>query len=142
MEENDGRDEAVANENGDNENDVKTGDLGFLERAKDFVVQHKGAFIGGGLALVVAGAAVVAGAKPKSISDGSGSDDDYEPDDDYETVDGDEEPEYSGEWEDNEEDDGETLSEDDAALIYGSRGMDEDYTFGYDEDELKDRLYG
>ena len=36
--------------------------------------------------------------------------------------------------------DGESLSADDAADIWGSRGMDEDYTFGYSEDELKSNL--
>lgn len=31
----------------------------------------------------------------------------------------------------------ESLSAYDAALIWGSSGMDEDYTFGYSEDELR-----
>lgn len=34
----------------------------------------------------------------------------------------------------------EKLSKEDAALIWGSEGQDEDYTFGYDEDELEDEL--
>lgn len=36
-----------------------------------------------------------------------------------------------------EVDTGETLSASDAALIWGGSGMDEDYTFGYDESELR-----
>lgn len=32
------------------------------------------------------------------------------------------------------------LSLEDAALIYGSNGCDEDYTYGYSEDELEDYL--
>lgn len=39
-----------------------------------------------------------------------------------------------------EEDDGEGLSVYDAALIWASHGKDEDYTFGYTEDELEDAL--
>lgn len=41
--------------------------------------------------------------------------------------------------EDDDEDgeDGESLSVWDAADIWLSRGMDEDYTFGYDESELR-----
>ena len=39
-----------------------------------------------------------------------------------------------------DEDSGERLSASDAADIWASNGMDEDYTFGYDEDELKDAL--
>lgn len=35
---------------------------------------------------------------------------------------------------------GERLSVYDAALIWMSNGMDEDYTFGYSEDELRDAL--
>ncbi len=34
----------------------------------------------------------------------------------------------------------ERLSVSDAALIWMSNGMDEDYTFGYSEDELRDAL--
>lgn len=37
-------------------------------------------------------------------------------------------------------DDGEGLSVYDAALIWASNGKDEDYTFGYSEDELEDAL--
>ncbi|MBD9264805.1 MAG: hypothetical protein EGS39_02040 [Bifidobacterium bifidum] len=36
--------------------------------------------------------------------------------------------------------DSETLSVYDAALIWGSNGMDEDCTFGYSEDELRGAL--
>ena len=42
------------------------------------------------------------------------------------------------ESEDFDEDD--SLSADDAALIWFSNGMDEDYTFGYSEEELSDTL--
>jgi ribosomal protein L37AE/L43A len=44
--------------------------------------------------------------------------------------------------EDADEDDnhGELLSVDDAALIWQSKGCDEDYTFGYTEDELRRAL--
>lgn len=45
----------------------------------------------------------------------------------------------SSEYEDEEEDD-ESLSVYDAALIWASNGKDEDYTFGYSEDELEDAL--
>jgi hypothetical protein len=38
--------------------------------------------------------------------------------------------------EDHKEWDSESLSVDDAALIWLSNGMDEDYTFGYSESEL------
>ncbi len=38
------------------------------------------------------------------------------------------------------EDDSEGLSVYDAALIWLSNGKDEDYTFGYSEDELEDAL--
>ena len=37
-------------------------------------------------------------------------------------------------------DSAEALSPYEAALIWGSRGKDEDYTFGYSEDELEDAL--
>ena len=43
------------------------------------------------------------------------------------------------EYEEDDDEDGEMLSASDAALIYGSNGMDEDYSFGYDEDELRRR---
>ena len=36
--------------------------------------------------------------------------------------------------------DEETLSVDEAALIWASNGKDEDYTFGYTEEELEDAL--
>lgn len=39
-----------------------------------------------------------------------------------------------------DEEDGEYLSVDDAALIWASNGRDEDYMFGYSEDELEDAL--
>lgn len=42
-------------------------------------------------------------------------------------------------WND-DEDDSESLSADDAALIWASRGKDEDYTFGFTEDELEEAL--
>lgn len=41
---------------------------------------------------------------------------------------------------DDEEDDSERLSVFDAALIWASNGKDEDYTFGYTEEELEDAL--
>ena len=39
-----------------------------------------------------------------------------------------------------EDDDDETLSVWDAAEIWASHGKDEDYTFGYTEEELEDAL--
>lgn len=36
--------------------------------------------------------------------------------------------------------DSEALSPDDAALIWGSKGKDEDYTFDYSEEELEDNF--
>ena len=39
-----------------------------------------------------------------------------------------------------DEDEGEYLSVYDAALIWASNGKDEDYTFGYSEDELEEAL--
>ncbi len=39
-----------------------------------------------------------------------------------------------------DDEDGESLSVYDAALIWASNGKDEDYTFGYSEDELEDAL--
>lgn len=39
-----------------------------------------------------------------------------------------------------DDEDGESLSVYDAAEIWRSNGMDEDYTFGYSEDELRDAL--
>lgn len=41
---------------------------------------------------------------------------------------------------DDEEDEGEGLSVWDAAAIWASHGKDEDYMFGYTEDELEDAL--
>lgn len=46
---------------------------------------------------------------------------------------------YGLEYED-DDDEGELLSVDDAALIWLSNGMDEDYTFGYTESELRSSL--
>lgn len=51
----------------------------------------------------------------------------------------------SSDWDDDDiegegDDDGETLDVYDAAEIWLSHGKDEDYTFGYDEDELEDAL--
>ena len=45
----------------------------------------------------------------------------------------------SSEYDDAEEDD-ESLDVYDAALIWASNGKDEDYTFGYSEDELEGAL--
>ena len=41
---------------------------------------------------------------------------------------------------DDYEDDDEAISVYDAALIWASNGKDEDYTFGYSEEELEDAL--
>lgn len=41
---------------------------------------------------------------------------------------------------DEDDDDSENLSVYDAALIWASNGKDEDYMFGYSEDELEDAL--
>ena len=41
---------------------------------------------------------------------------------------------------DDDDDEGESISVYDAALIWASNGRDEDYTFGYTEDELEDAL--
>ena len=41
---------------------------------------------------------------------------------------------------DNDGDDSECISVYDAVLIWASHGKDEDYTFGYSEDELEDAL--
>ena len=43
-------------------------------------------------------------------------------------------------YDDDEKEDGETLSVYDAALIWLSNGKDEDYMFGYSEEELEDVL--
>ncbi len=49
--------------------------------------------------------------------------------------------EIDSDWMDDvEEDDSERLSVYDAALIWLSNGKDEDYTFGYTEEELEDAL--
>jgi len=44
--------------------------------------------------------------------------------------------------EDDEPAGGDRLSVDDAAQIWLSHGKDEDYTFGYSEEDLEDALYG
>ena len=41
---------------------------------------------------------------------------------------------------DDENDDSERISVDDAAVIWASNGKDEDYMFGYTEEELEDAL--
>ncbi len=47
-------------------------------------------------------------------------------------------PKYDNEYDDvNDED---MISVYDAALIWASNGKDEDYTFGYSEEELEDAL--
>ena len=43
-------------------------------------------------------------------------------------------------YDDDDYDDDEALSVYDAALIWASNGKDEDYTFGYSEEELEDAL--
>ena len=43
-------------------------------------------------------------------------------------------------YDDEDDENGECLSVDDAALIWASRGKDEDYMFGYTEEELEDAL--
>lgn len=47
---------------------------------------------------------------------------------------------YDDEYEDDEYDDVERLSVYDAAMIWLSNGKDEDYMFGYTEEELEDAL--
>ena len=42
--------------------------------------------------------------------------------------------------EDDDDDEGEGLSVYEAALLWASKGKDEDYMFGYSEDELEDAL--
>ena len=57
--------------------------------------------------------------------------------------------EYNNDYSDDEEDDdkedddddSEGISVSDAALIWASHGKDEDYMFGYSEEELEDALY-
>lgn len=48
--------------------------------------------------------------------------------------------EYMNDFDDDDDEDGESLSVYEAAEIWRSNGMDEDYTFGYSEDELRDAL--
>lgn len=48
--------------------------------------------------------------------------------------------EYIDDDEDDDEHDSETLDVYDAALIWQSNGMDEDYMFGYTEEELRNAL--
>ncbi len=50
------------------------------------------------------------------------------------------EGEFMSEFDDDDDEDGESLSVYEAAEIWRSNGMDEDYTFGYTEDELRDAL--
>lgn len=50
------------------------------------------------------------------------------------------EPNFIDDMDDDYEDGSETLSAYDAALIWGSSGMDEDYMFDYSEEELLDSL--
>ena len=45
-------------------------------------------------------------------------------------------------YDDDDEDEENSLSLGDAALIYASKGYDEDYTFGYTVEELEDWLKG
>lgn len=44
------------------------------------------------------------------------------------------------EYDDEYDNEGEMLSVTDAAFIWASNGKDEDYTFGYSEEELEDAL--
>lgn len=48
--------------------------------------------------------------------------------------------EYIDDDEDDDEHDSKTLDVYDAALIWQSNGMDEDYMFGYTEEELRNAL--
>lgn len=48
---------------------------------------------------------------------------------------------FSNDEYNSDEDSDDSLSVYDAALIWASHGKDEDYTFGYSEDELEDALY-
>lgn len=47
---------------------------------------------------------------------------------------------HAGLDDDEDDDDSEALSVYDAALIWASNGKDEDYTFGYSEEELEEAL--
>ena len=49
--------------------------------------------------------------------------------------------EYIDDDEDDDEHDSKTLDVYDAALIWQSNGMDEDYMFGYTEEELRNALW-
>jgi len=57
-----------------------------------------------------------------------------------EAIDGMQDEDPDGLYDDDDDEDGESLSVYDAAEIWRSNGMDEDYTFGYSEDELRDAL--
>jgi hypothetical protein len=57
-----------------------------------------------------------------------------------EAIDGMQDEDPDGLYDDDDDEDGESLSVYDAAEIWRSNGMDEDYTFGYTEDELRDAL--
>lgn len=47
---------------------------------------------------------------------------------------------YDDDWDDEDDSDDESLSVYDAALIWMSNGKDEDYMFGYTEEELEAAL--
>lgn len=57
-----------------------------------------------------------------------------------EAIDGMQNEDPDGLYDDDDDEDGESLSVYEAAEIWRSNGMDEDYTFGYSEDELRDAL--
>lgn len=57
-----------------------------------------------------------------------------------EAINGMQDEDPDGLYDDDDDEDGESLSVYDAAEIWRSNGMDEDYTFGYSEDELRDAL--
>ena len=57
-----------------------------------------------------------------------------------EAIDGMQDEDPDGLYDDNDDEDSESLSVYEAAEIWRSNGMDEDYTFGYTEDELRDAL--
>ena len=48
--------------------------------------------------------------------------------------------EFMNDFDDDDDEDGESLSVYEVAEIWRSNGMDEDYTFGYSEEELRDAL--
>lgn len=63
-------------------------------------------------------------------------------DDDWESNEPEEEDDYpyiAFEW-DEDDDDAECLDAEDASWIWMSNGKDEDYLFGYSDDELEDAL--